>query len=81
MKETFGNKISNDLKESQINWIVIILFIPIAFITYIFHEFGHWIFGELFWNDMRIGLNYASPKGSYFIKESHALWSATGVRY
>lgn len=78
MKETFRNKISNDLKESQINWNVIILFIPIAFITYIFHEFGHWIFGELFGNDMRLGLNYASPKSGYFIKESHALWSAIG---
>ncbi|GAB6283658.1 MAG: hypothetical protein STSR0008_24440 [Ignavibacterium sp.] len=78
MKETFRNKISNDLKESQINWNVIILFIPIAFITYIFHEFGHWIFGELLGNDMTLSLNNSSPKSGYFINDSHALWSAIG---
>lgn len=78
MEETFRNKISNDLKESLINWKVIILFIPIAFGTYIFHEFGHWIFGELLGNDMTLSLNNASPKSGYFMNESHALWSAIG---
>ena len=78
MKETFRNKISTDLKESQVNWKVIILFIPIAFITYIFHEFGHWIFGELLGNDMTLSLNNSAPKSGYFINESHALWSAIG---
>lgn len=78
MKENFRNKISNDLKESKINWKVSLLFIPIAFMTYIFHEYGHLIFGELLGNDMIIGLNSATPKSGYFIKESHALWSAIG---
>lgn len=78
MQETFRNKISNDLKESHINWNVIILFIPIAFITYIFHEFGHWIFGELLGNDMTLSLNNSSPKSGYFINGSHALWSVIG---
>ena len=78
MKETFSNRIINDLKESQINWIVIISFIPIAFITYLFHEFGHWIFGEILGNEMTISLNNSAPKSGYFIKESHALWSAIG---
>jgi len=78
MKETFSNKISNDLKESQINWKVIISFIPIAFITYIFHEFGHWIFGELLGNDMTLSLNNSAPESGYFINAYHALWSAIG---
>jgi len=78
MKETFRNKIKSDLKESQINWNVIILFVPIAFITYIFHESGHWIFGELLGNDMTLSLNNSSPKSGYFINESNALWSAIG---
>lgn len=56
MKETFGKKIRNDLKESQIDWKVIIAFIPIAFFTYLFHEFGHWTFGELSGNDMILNL-------------------------
>ncbi len=78
MKGTFRNKISNDLKESRINWKVIVLFIPIAFITYIFHEFGHWLFGELLGNEMTLSLNNSAPKSGYFIDESHALWSAVG---
>lgn len=78
MKETFLNRISNDLKESQINWKVIIFFVPVAFITYLFHESGHWIFGELLGNDMTLSLNNSAPRSGFFIKESHALWSAIG---
>ena len=78
MKKTFSKRIWIDLQESQIDWKVIISIIPIAFLTYLFHEFGHWTFGELFGNDMRIGLNNVTPKSGYFIKESHALWSAIG---
>jgi hypothetical protein len=78
MKETFRNKISNDLKESQINWKVVISFIPIAFSTYLFHEFGHWSMGELLGNDMTISLNNSAPKSGYFINDSSALWSAIG---
>jgi hypothetical protein len=78
MKETFCDRIRNDLKESQIDWKVIIAFIPIAFITYLFHEFGHWIFGELLGNDMTLSLNNSSPKIGYFIDDSDALWSAIG---
>lgn len=75
---TFKNKINNDLKESQINWKVSLLFMPISFITYIFHEFGHFIIGELSGNNMKMRLNYAIPQSGYFIEESHALWSAIG---
>jgi hypothetical protein len=78
MKKTFRNKISNDLNESKINWKVSLLFIPIAFMTYLFHESGHWIFGELSGNAMTMGLNNASPKSVYFLNESDALWSAIG---
>ena len=78
MKESFSNRIRNDLKESQIDWKVIIAFIPIAFITYLFHEFGHWTFGELLGNKMTLGLNSCSPQNGYFINESSALWSAIG---
>lgn len=78
MKETFRNRISKDLKESRINWNIVILFVPIAFITYIFHESGHWIVGELLGNEMTLGLNNSAPKSGFFINESHALWSAIG---
>ena len=78
MKVTFNNRIRADLKESQIDWKVIIAFIPIAFITYFFHEFGHWTFGELLGNDMTLSLNNSSPKNGHFIDDSDALWSAIG---
>lgn len=78
MIETFTNKIFTDLKDSRINWKVIILFIPIAFMTYIFHEFGHWIFGEFSGNDMTLSLNNSAPESGYFSDDSDALWSAIG---
>jgi len=39
-------RIKNDLTESRIDWRVALLFIPVAFLTYLFHEFGHWIVGK-----------------------------------
>lgn len=77
MKQILG-KIRIDLRESWIDWKVCLLFIPIAFMTYIFHESGHWIFGELSGNDMTMGLNSAYPQSGYFMNESGALWSAIG---
>ena len=78
MNETYSNKIRNDFKESQIDWKVISAFIPIAFIIYLFHEFGHWTFGELSGNDMILSLNNSAPKNGQFINDSDALWSAIG---
>ncbi|MCK9413667.1 MAG: hypothetical protein M0Q53_15315 [Prolixibacteraceae bacterium] len=78
MTKIFVDRISNDLKESQINWKVAFLLIPIAFFTYFFHEFGHWVFGEISGNDMTISLNNSAPKSGYFINNSSALWSAIG---
>ena len=78
MKEKFINKIINDFKESQIDWKVIIAFIPIAFMTYLFHEFGHWTFGELLGNEMTLSLNNSAPQNGFFIDDSGALWSAMG---
>jgi hypothetical protein len=78
MKETFSKRISSDLKESQIDWKVIIAFIPIAFSTYIFHEFGHWTFGEVLGNEMTLSLNNSTTRNGYFKHNSDALWSAIG---
>ena len=78
MNGTFINRVNNDLKESKINWKVIFSFIPIAFFTYFFHEFGHWTLGELLGNDMTLNLNNSAPRNGHFINDSHALWSAIG---
>ena len=76
MKLTY--KIQHDLSESQINLRVALAFIPIAFLTFIFHEFGHWTLGELTGNDMRISLNYSSPLNGSYLNDYAALWSSIG---
>lgn len=78
MSITITDRIKNDLKESQITWGVALFIIPVAFFTYLFHESGHWVFGEVLGNDMTISLNNAAPKSGTFIKDSDALWSAIG---
>jgi hypothetical protein len=78
MKQTISTKIQNDLIESQINWKVILAFIPIAFLTYLFHELGHWTLGELWGNDMTLSLNNSAPIQGHFLNITGALWSAIG---
>lgn len=72
------HKLRRDLEESRIDGKVIVLFLPIAFVTYLIHESGHWAFGELLGNDMVLGLNSSAPKSGHFIHGYHALWSALG---
>lgn len=55
-----------------------LLFIPIAFFSYIFHEFGHWIVGEFLGNEMILSLNYAWPKAGHYLFESHNLYVSIG---
>jgi hypothetical protein len=78
MKNSFTHKIATDLKESRINWKVALAFVPIAFFTYLFHELGHWTFGELTGNAMTIGLNNSAPRNGVFTSDRAALWSAIG---
>lgn len=55
-----------------------ILLIPIAYFSYLFHEFGHWIVGEILGNDMIYSLNYVWPKAGHYINESHNLYVSIG---
>lgn len=55
-----------------------LLFIPIAYFSYLFHEFGHWIVGEILGNDMIYSLNYVWPKSGHYINESHDLYVSIG---
>jgi hypothetical protein len=71
-------KIKEDLKDSQITWTVVLAFIPIAFFTFLFHEFGHYLFGEIMGTKMMIGLNVSAPQSGHFEEASHALVSAIG---
>ena len=78
LQMNFFTKIQQDLNESKITAGVMVLMIPVAFGTYLFHEFGHWTLGWLTGNEMVMSLNNATPKNGNFIKETDALWSAIG---
>ena len=67
------DKIQNDLIESRINWKVALIMIPVAFLTYLFHEFGHWIVGELLGNKMLYSLNNVTPLSGSYIHNSDSL--------
>ena len=75
---SLAEKIKNDLAESRINWKVALLMIPVAFLTYLFHEFGHWIVGELFGNKMLYSLNGVSPVSGSYVNETGKLFEAMG---
>ena len=72
------DRIKNDLTESRIDWRVALLFIPVAFLTYLFHEFGHWIVGEMLGNDMVLSLNNATARSGYYIDNAHDLYISMG---
>ena len=64
--------------ENKIDLKLIFLFIPVAYISYLFHEFGHWIVGEILGNDMAYSLNYVWPKNGHYIDASHDLYVIIG---
>jgi hypothetical protein len=56
----------------------ILLFIPAAYATYCFHEFGHWVVGEILGNDMVYSLNYVWPRSGSYVDASHGLYVSMG---
>jgi hypothetical protein len=73
-----AHRIKSDLKESRINWKVGLLMIPVAFLTYLFHEFGHWFVGELLGNKMILSLNNAAPLSGNYIHKTDSLYVLMG---
>jgi hypothetical protein len=55
-----------------------LLFVPVAFATYAWHEAGHWIVGECLGNAMTYSLNNVSPQSGHYLHASHALWVSLG---
>jgi hypothetical protein len=60
------------------DWRFFLLFIPAAYASYLFHEFGHWSVGEILGNRMVFSLNLVWPKNGHFLQASHALYSSIG---
>ena len=76
--EIFTNRIKDDLTESRINLRIALLFIPVGFLTYLFHEFGHWIIGEILGEKMVLSLNNAAPWNGYYVEKTHELYILIG---
>ena len=57
--------------ESKLSLKFMLLFIPVAYASYLFHEFGHWIVGEAFGNRMVYSLNNVTTQSEHFIDASH----------
>jgi hypothetical protein len=55
-----------------------LLFIPVAFLTYLVHEFGHWSVGEMLGNRMVYSLNLVWPRDGRYLEQSHALYVSLG---
>ena len=64
--------------ENKLSLKFMLLFIPVAFTTYLFHEFGHWIIGEVLGNKMAFSLNIVSPQSGYYIDASHDRFVSCG---
>jgi hypothetical protein len=74
----FTNRIKDDLAASKINVRIALLFIPVGFLTYLFHEFGHWFIGEILGEKMVLSLNNASPWNGYYVEKTHELYILIG---
>ena len=64
--------------ESKPSLKFMLLFIPVAYASYLFHEFGHWIIGEALGNNMVYTLNNVRPQSGHFIDASHEVYSSIG---
>lgn len=71
-------RIGSDLRESRIGWQLALLMVPVAFLTYLFHELGHWTVGELLGNDMVLGLNSANARSGAYVGGTDALYISIG---
>jgi hypothetical protein len=55
-----------------------LLFLPAAYVSYLFHEFGHWSVGEMLGNRMVYSLNYVWPRDGHYLQQSHELYVSIG---
>ena len=64
--------------DKKLLFSLFILFIAVAYFSYLFHEFGHWVIGEALGNEMTYSLNYVWPKGGHYLNKSHNLYVSIG---
>ena len=64
--------------ENKLSLKFILLFIPVAYTSYLFHEFGHWIIGEILGNNMVYSLNNVWPRSGHYIGADNDLFVTIG---
>jgi hypothetical protein len=74
MIKTLLQKIAKDT-DGKVELKLILLFIPVAYFSYMFHEFGHWTIGEILGNSMTFSLNNVSPQSGQYIDSNHSIWA------
>ncbi len=55
-----------------------LVFIPVAYGSYLFHELGHWSIGEILGNQMAYSLNYVWPKAGTYLHATDDLYVSMG---
>ena len=66
---------SDNLKEVKLA----LIFIPVAYFSFLFHELGHWLVGEILGNDMILSLNGTRPKSGQYIENTSFYITCGGV--
>ena len=56
-----------------------LIFIPIAYFSFFFHELGHWLVGEILGNDMILSLNGTRPQSGQYIENTSFYITCGGV--
>ena len=64
--------------DGKVDWKLLLLFIPVAYVSYLFHELGHWSVGEVLGNNMTYSLNNVSPQSGHYMNPNQGLWIAMG---
>jgi hypothetical protein len=64
--------------DKKIDLRFFLLLVPAAYVSYLFHELGHWSVGELLGNEMAYSLNYAWPKSGGYVHASDGVLVSMG---
>ena len=55
-----------------------LLFVPAAYFSYLFHEFGHWGVGEILGNSMLYSMNIVTPRDGSYLHTGDDVWVSLG---
>ena len=63
----------HEIMKGQSIMRLMLMLLLAAYVSYLFHEFGHWLVGTLLGNEMSMSLNGAWPTSGVYLRESHSL--------